>query len=82
MWDNTNRVLLAVFIILLVIAALITDVDAQGGGTCRVTYIKYYSPTCKCYITEARQICTGWTQPRDNRNRFSGGNYSRHGGWH
>lgn len=64
MWDRTNKVLVTVLMVLVIFAALITDAWAQGGGSCTAYYIKYWSYQCQCYITEKRQRCTGWQQPR------------------
>lgn len=64
MWDRTNMFLAAVLLALLIWAAIITDAHAQGGGYCTAYYIKYYSVECRCTITEKRQRCTGWQQPR------------------
>jgi len=41
--------------------------DAQGGGRCYATYIKYYNRSCRCYITEKVWRCTGYIRPRQWR---------------
>ena len=41
MWDRTNKFLLAMFLALVIIAALITDIHAQGGGRCTAYYPFY-----------------------------------------
>lgn len=80
MWDRTNKVLLTIFVVLLIFAALITDIHAQGGGYCTAYYITYYDYGCRCYITAKIWRCTGWQQPR--RSSGSGYNYYRYRRWY
>lgn len=79
MLDRTNRLLLVIFVVLLIFAALITDIRAQGGGTCTATYIRYYGAACDCYITQKVWRCTGWQQPRSVSG--SGHNYYQYRRW-
>ena len=73
-----NRWLILVAAILLAVAMYITfvpEIQAQGGGRCTATYVKYYSYSCRCYITQKVWRCTGYHQPRTTRS--SGYNYYR-----
>lgn len=79
MWDRTNKVLLTVFVVLLIFAALVTDIHAQGGGRCTAYYTKYYNRECGCYVTVKRWACTGWQRPR--RTSGAGYDYYRYRRW-
>jgi hypothetical protein len=75
MWDTTNKRLAVVAAILLIIALLITivpEVQAQYGGRCYATYIRYYDRRCRCYITQKIWRCSGYVRPRRPQRYYRG----------